>query len=75
MKFIEITGDKLAEIVNEDELHADDLGAAGIHPTSIIRVNEQGDIEVRRKQGWDVVGGLLGEFAERVTKTSGLDWA
>ncbi len=75
MKFIELTGSTLAEIVKEDELHAADLDSAGIQPGSIVRVNEQGDIEVRRKEGWDVVGGLLGEFGDRVSRTSGLDWA
>jgi hypothetical protein len=25
--------------------------------------------------GWDVVGGLLGEFDRRLTKETGLDWA
>ncbi len=75
MKFIELTGEMLADIVKEDELHADDLSATGITPESIVRVNQQGDIELRRKEGWDVVGGLLGEFNERLAKTSGLDWA
>jgi hypothetical protein len=75
MKFIELTGATLAEIVKEDELHAADLSSAGIQPESIVRINEQGDIELRRQEGWDVVGGLLGEFVERVSRTSGLDWA
>ncbi len=75
MKFIELTGATLAEIVKEDELHAADLSSAGIQPESIVRINVQGDIELRRQEGWDVVGGLLGEFVERVSRTSGLDWA
>ena len=42
---------------------------------TIVRVNRQGDIEVRRPSGWDVIGGLLGEFDERIRKETGLDWA
>ena len=75
MKFIELTGATLAEIVKDDELHAPDLLEAGIRPESIVRVNQQGDLELRRKEGWDVVGGLLGEFVDRVSRTTGLDWA
>lgn len=75
MRFIELTGAMLLEVVKEDELHADNLGAAGIQPDSIVRINEQGDIELRRQDGWDVVGGLLGEFKERVPSMTGLNWA
>ena len=42
---------------------------------TIVRVNRQGDIEVRRPTGWDVIGGLLGEFDERIRRETGLDWA
>jgi hypothetical protein len=56
-------------------LHHQDLTAAGVLPDSIVRVNRQGDIEVRRRKGWDVVGGLLGGFEHRVHKETGLDWA
>ena len=38
-------------------------------------LNRQGDIEVRRPSGWDVIGGLLGEFDERIRRETGLDWA
>ena len=62
MKFVEITGDMLAEIIDDNEIHADDLVTAGVTPTTIVRINEQGDIEVRRPTKWDVIGGLLGEF-------------
>ncbi len=75
MKFIEMTGATLAEIVNDGEIHSADLGSAGVLGTSIIRINQQGDIEVRKPLKWDVVGGLLGNFEERVKKATGLDWA
>ncbi len=75
MKFIEMTGLTLASVINDGELHGEDLTAAGIQETSIVRVNLHGDIEVRRGESWDVVGGLLGEFDERVRKTTGLNWA
>jgi hypothetical protein len=75
MSFIEMTGDTLERIVADDELHHGDLAEAGVNPFTIVRVNRQGDIEVRRPTGWDVIGGLLGEFNERVRKETGLDWA
>ena len=75
MKFIEMTGATLREIINSDELNPKDLDDVGIEDGSIVRINEHGDIEVRRTSGWDIVGGLLGEFHERVKKASGLDWS
>ena len=48
MKFIEMTGKSLALIVNVGETKAMDLEAAQVTDETIIRVNEHGDIEVRR---------------------------
>jgi hypothetical protein len=75
MSFIEMTGATLERIVADDELHQGDLPGTGVNPDTIVRVNRQGDIEVRRASGWDVIGGLLGEFDERVRRETGLDWA
>jgi hypothetical protein len=75
MSFIEMTGSTLERIVAQDELHHGDLEAAGVTTTTIVRVNKQGDIEVRRPAGWDVIGGLLGEFEIRVRRETGLEWA
>ena len=75
MKFIEMTGRNLTELVKDDELHADDLQSTGIQDSTIVRVNQQGDIEVRRTDRWDVIGGLIGDFAQRVKAETGLDWA
>jgi len=75
MSFIEMTGAALERIVADDELHHGDLQAAGVREDTIVRVNRQGDIEVRRPSGWDVIGGLLGEYEERVRRETGLDWA
>lgn len=74
MKFIEVTGKTLAKIITDSEMHMD-LESAGIDDNSIIRINQHGDIEVRRHASWDVVGGLLGEFDDRLREQSGLDWA
>ena len=74
MKFIEMSGRVLGEIVSDDELHKDDLSSAGVTNDTVVRVNEHGDIEVRRCDGWDVVGGLLGNFEERVKQTTGLEF-
>ena len=75
MPFIEMTGSTLDKIIADDELHHDDLPAAGVEAETIVRVNPQGDIEVRRHKDWDVIGGLIGEFADRVKQETGLDWA
>jgi hypothetical protein len=75
MAFIEMTGVTLEKIVADDELHVGDLAEAGVTDHTIVRVNRHGDIEVRRQDGWDVIGGLLGEFEERVRRETGLNWA
>jgi hypothetical protein len=75
MKFIEMTGKALKRLVSQDELHAGDLASTGIEDDTIVRVNRQGDIEVRRTDRWDVIGGLLGNYEHRIKVETGLDWA
>ena len=75
MKFIEMTGKKLSRVISSNEIKEEELSAAGVVGDTIVRVNQQGDIEVRRPQGWDLVGGLLGDYEQRLKKATGLDWA
>lgn len=75
MRFIEMTGKQLGQVVSDNEMREQDLLNAGITSDTIVRVNEHGDIEVRREHGWDVVGGLLGEYQDRIKGITGLDWA
>lgn len=75
MKFIELTGASLRDLLHDHEMDPRQLQTAGVGPTTIVRVNQQGDIEVRRTDGWDVIGGLLGDFDERLKQQTGLDWA
>lgn len=76
MKFIEMTGQVLADILAQDDTTPTlDLESAGVEPTTVVRINQQGDIEVRRPHKWDIVGGLLGNFEERIRKVTGFDWA
>ena len=75
MKFIEMTGKNLSRVISSDEIKEEELSAAGVSGDTIVRVNQQGDIEVRRAQGWDLVGGLLGDYEQRLKKATGLDWA
>ena len=75
MKFIEMTGKQLSDIINDGELHITDLESAGVNEASIVRVNQHGDIEIRRPAKWDVIGGLLGSFEDRIKKTTGFEWA
>jgi hypothetical protein len=75
MKFIETTGKVLAAIINEGEVGKLDLVKAGVVDDTLVRINLHGDIEVRRRHGWDIIGGLLGEFDARARQATGLDWA
>jgi hypothetical protein len=75
MKFIEMTGKTLGTILTKDELRPHDLASVGVCDDTIVRVNEHGDIEVRRPDRWDVIGGLLGNYGARIKERTGMDWA
>ncbi len=75
MEFIELSGKTLLHVVTQEELTPDDLSKVGVKDDTIVRVNRQGDIEVRRNDGWDVIGGLLGDFEHRIKRKTGLDWS
>ena len=75
MSFIEMTGATLRQAMHEDELNDDDLAKARVVDDTIVRINREGDIEVRRAHGWDVIGGLIGGFEDRIRHATGLDWA
>jgi hypothetical protein len=74
MKFVELSGKTLQRIVSDDELHPDELARLGLNDESIVRINRQGDIEVRRSNRWEIIGGLLGELEERIKRDTGLEW-
>ncbi|MHB1036414.1 MAG: hypothetical protein ACYC35_17225 [Pirellulales bacterium] len=75
MQFIEMTGKTLLRVVTASELKPEELAGAGVTDDSLVRINRQGDIELRRAKRWDVIGGLLGDFDRRLKKETGLDWA
>ncbi|TWU22728.1 hypothetical protein [Bythopirellula polymerisocia] len=75
MEFIEMTGEQLTSLLLPDELSDNQLKTSGIVAQSILRVNRQGDLELRRRDGWDLLGGLLGDFEQRVVRQTGLDWS
>jgi hypothetical protein len=74
MEFIELSGKQLLSILHAEEYQMDDIRNCGIKDDTQVRINRQGDIEVRRDGEWDVVGGLLGSFAQRIAHVSGLKW-
>ena len=74
LKFVEITGRRLARIVLDNEIPGSDLNSVGVSDDSVVRINEQGDIELRRSDGWDVIGGLLGDFRSRIRRETGMEW-
>ena len=75
MQFIEMSGRTLLRITNHEEVPPEELRALGVTDESFVRVNRQGDIELRRSDRWDVIGGLLGDFYDRIKAETGLDWA
>ena len=74
-KFIEMSGKTLKRIVNDEEFQLDALEQLGVRDETIVRVNAQGDIELRRVDRWDAIGGMLGDFGDRIRRETGLDWA
>lgn len=74
-KFIEMSGKMLLRVVKEEEHAPEELHAMGVSDDSLVRVNAQGDLELRRQDRWEVIGGLLGDFADRVKRETGLDFA
>jgi hypothetical protein len=75
MEFVEMSGKTLARVISDDELSPEQLAEVGVSDESVIRINRQGDIEIRRSGDWDIIGGLLGNFEERIKRETGLDWA
>src|SRR5437868_1481133 len=73
MKFVEMSGKTLLKLVNKEEMDA--LKRAGVTEHCLIRVNPQGDVEIRQKSSWGIIGGLIGDFEERVRQATGLEWA
>ncbi|MCS7466649.1 hypothetical protein NZK35_08340 [Stieleria sp. ICT_E10.1] len=74
MEFIELTGKTLLDVINEGEVDFNELRQAGVTSDSIIRINRFGEIELRNKGEWTLVGGLIGNFEERLQKLTGLEW-
>ena len=70
-----MSGATLRALINSDEIPEEELRNAGVDEDCMVRVNQQGDIEVRRPDSWEVIGGLLGEFQQRVQDATELDWA
>ncbi len=75
MGFIELTGKTLLDLVNDGELDLTQLRKSGVTGDSILRVNQFGEIELRKRHGWEMVGGLIGDFERRLHQMTGLDWA
>ena len=75
MQFIEMTGRELLKVVSDDELSPEELAQVGVTDHTVVRINRQGDIEIRRADRWDVIGGLLGNFEDRIKREAGIDWA
>ena len=73
--FIELTGKTLLDVVNEGEVDLKQLHDAGVVGDSILRINKHGEIELRCRSSWVLVGGLIGNFEERLSKLTGLDWS
>ena len=75
MQFIEMSGKTLLRLSKEGGPSLEELAAVGVNDESVVRINRQGDIELRRADGWDLIGCLLGDFEHRVQRETGMDWA
>jgi hypothetical protein len=73
MKFVEISGETLLKLAGDDQIA--ELKAAGVDAHSKVRINPQGDIEIHQKGGWSIVGGLIGDYQNRIRRLTGLDWS
>jgi hypothetical protein len=74
MHFIEMSGKRLFHVIDASGPSPEELSQVGVTLDSIVRVNRQGDIELRRADRWDLIGGLLGDFDHRVRRETGLEW-
>lgn len=74
MQFIELAGKTLLEMQGVDGLSVVDLKKLGMTDVSVVRINRQGDIELRRADRWDVIGGLLGDYEHRLRSATGMEW-
>ncbi|EKK02831.1 hypothetical protein RBSH_01852 [Rhodopirellula baltica SH28] len=74
MQFIELTGKSLLDVINEGEIDMGQLHEAGVNGDSILRINKFGEIELRDRHEWVLVGGLLGNFEDRLRRITQLDW-
>jgi hypothetical protein len=74
MQFIELTGKTLLDVINEGEIDMRQLHESGVTGDSILRINRFGEIELRQRNEWVMVGGLIGNFEERLRKITQLDW-
>jgi hypothetical protein len=75
MQFIEMSGKTLLRLSEEGGPSLEELADVGVTNESVVRINRQGDIELRRADGWDLIGGLLGDYEHRVQRETGMDWA
>lgn len=73
MKFIEMNGATLLKVAGKDELAG--LRSAGVTDDSQVRINPQGDIEVLERGEWTIIGGLIGDYANRIRHLTGQDWS
>lgn len=74
MQFIELTGKTLLDVINEGEIDMRQLRSAGVVGDSILRINKFGEIELRDRGEWVMVGGLIGNFENRLREITQLDW-
>lgn len=75
MKFIEMHGKTLMRVISPEEFDPEQLRHSGVSDESLVRINLQGDIEIRKRDRWEIIGGLLGDYADRARRISGLDFA
>jgi hypothetical protein len=74
MEFIEMSGETLLRIAMHTGLSPGQLKEHGVTKGSIVRINRDGDIELRRPDQWEIIGGMIGDYEILIKKETGLDW-
>ena len=75
MEFIEMSGKSLFAVVRDEEHPRESLESSGVREDSVVRINRHGEIELRLRDRWELIGGLLGDFDHRIEEATGFTWA
>ena len=74
MEFLHFSGQTLFLLLQPEEFQPSELREAGVTDECEVRMNRDGELEVLRNSRWIFIGGILGNFSDRVEKATGHAW-